>query len=101
MDSRCSRRFTPNTYRAFSSIPAASEQWNFAPTVARIEEVRSSVDRLGCAASEDVLGKATDWNTEIQAARLWNSRWLADPFYHDGWDTVATIIIPDCRGNAK
>jgi hypothetical protein len=71
--------------------------WSFAPDQARIAEVRAATARLQCAASEDILGKATDWNVTIQGKRVWNRRWIADPFIPDGWDTTSLIVIPECR----
>jgi hypothetical protein len=82
---------------ALIGILAAIEVWGFQPKMAELAQVRSAVERLGCGASEDVIGKAADWNATIVGARIWNRRWLGDPFYNDGVDTVTTIVIPDCK----
>jgi len=79
------------------AIAAIVNQMGFRPAMSKMAQVRSSVARLGCSASEDVIGAATDWNAETESNRIWNGRFITDPFYHDGWDTVTTIVIPECK----
>jgi hypothetical protein len=74
--------------------------WDFAPSMARMQEVRSAVERLPCTSSfsaSKIYGDAVDWNQEVRSNRLWNQRWVTDPFIADGWDTVSVIIIPSCK----
>jgi hypothetical protein len=82
---------------ALVGIAAVIEWWGFQPKMAELAQIRSAVERLGCGASEDVIGKAADWNATIVNARIWNRRWLGDPFYNDGIDTVTTVVIPECK----
>jgi hypothetical protein len=70
---------------------------NFKPEMARRAMVIQSVERLGCHASHDVLESATSLNEETAINRVWNHRFVGDPFYPDGWDTVSVITIPDCK----
>lgn len=78
-------------------LVAVVNLWEFQPDMAKMRQVRLATERLGCLASEDVVGKAADWNQETESNKLWNRRWLADPFIPDGWDSVTVIVIPDCR----
>jgi len=74
--------------------------WDFAPAMKRLQETRAAVAVLPCESSfsaSKVYGDAVEWNQEVQSNRVWNSRWLADPFIADGWDTVTVITIPSCR----
>ena len=81
----------------FCFVFAGVNRYDFNPMVARVEAVRSAVDRLGCKASEDVVGQATVINAELASKKLWNKRWIADPFIPDGIDLVLPIYIPECR----
>jgi hypothetical protein len=60
-------------------------------------EIRTSVERLGCTASEDVIGSAVQWNRTVATTKAWNRRWIADPLIPDGWDTVSVVNVPRCE----
>jgi hypothetical protein len=60
-------------------------------------EIRTSVERLGCTASEDVIGSAVQWNRTVATTKFWNRRWIADPLIPDGWDTVSVVNVPRCE----
>jgi hypothetical protein len=59
-----------------------------------IEQLRSDMIGLSGAASEDVLGQATQWNQRIRRMQAYNARWWGDPFIPDAWDQVAVLPIP-------
>lgn len=80
-----------------ASSVAVLAMLSFEPDMAALRETRDAAARLGCQASEDVLGKAVDWNQTMTSNRAWNERWIIDPFVPDGWDTVTVIEIPACR----
>lgn len=80
-------------------IVAAVNWWSFAPTMTRLAQTRAAIARLPCAATysgSQIYGEALQWNKDRASLQLWNHRWLIDPFIPDGWDTVTTIVIPEC-----
>lgn len=58
-----------------------------------IEQLRGDMTRADVAASEDVIGQATAWNQKIRSLQAFNSRWWADPFIPDTWDTIPFLEI--------
>ena len=78
------------------ALVALLNLWQFTPHMAELAQLRQAAVRLECSASEDVMGKAADWNMTIQSRKVWNGRLLADPFIPNGWDTVSVIDIPRC-----
>lgn len=74
-----------------------SVAWEFPAEMAAAVEIRAATASLGCGASEDVLGKAADFNAKVARNRVENRRWLDDPFINDGIDTVTMIAIPSCK----
>lgn len=83
-----------------SGVFASCAAWDFAPAMRSAGQVRHAVEALGCTGSEDVLGSAAEFNATVESNKLWNTRWLADPFIPDGWDTVSVIDIPLCSAES-
>lgn len=62
----------------------------------RLETQRRAVERLGCSASEDVIGTAVDFNRDIASARWWNQTVFA-MWYPNEIADATPIEIPECR----
>jgi len=69
----------------------------FHADMAEFQQVRKSVEMLQCRSSHDVLMAATTANGTIRTNQYFNHRWLTAEFVPNGWDTVTTITIPECR----
>lgn len=77
---------------------AIGDRYFFLMEMEKLKTVRSAVERLGPIASEDVMGKAVDWNERIAMRKYWNSWWVSDWMYDDRWNLVEPIEISDFRG---
>lgn len=75
------------------AIVRASYEIAFVGAAPQIEQLRADLDGVSGAASEDVLGQATEWNQRIRRMQAYNSRWWADPFIPDAWDRVRLIDV--------
>lgn len=82
---------------AVAVVSSAVEHVRFRPMLAGVAQVRAAVERLGCRASHDVIGGATEFNAAVASRRAYNATWWADQMIPDGWDTVTAIAIPECR----
>jgi hypothetical protein len=62
----------------------------------RVETVRDAVNRLGCTASEDVIGTAAGINREIASAKYWNAVPVLSLLAPDEIVTAVPIDLPRC-----
>lgn len=61
--------------------------------LAAVEQLRSAAEQVNLQASEDVLGKVVDFNTNLASLKWYNKQWWADPFVPDAWESVPPINI--------
>lgn len=76
-----------------------ANQVSFPSDMAGLSQLRQGVASVDCRSysASQIFGKAVEANQQIATSRYWNSRWYADPFYPDGWDTVTVLTIPTCQ----
>lgn len=81
------------------SIVAVANQISFPSDMAELSQLRRGVASVDCRSysASQIFGKAVEANQQIATSRYWNSRWYADNFYPDGWDTVTVLTIPSCQ----
>ena len=63
-------------------------------SLARIEQLRADVQKVGAVSNEDVIGQATKWNQAIRSNQAYNRTWYAALLVPNAWDDVELIEIP-------
>lgn len=66
---------------------------------AEIEQLRADIQTVGCIASEDVFGQATQWNQKIASKKSYNRRWWAAWIIPNSWDAVAPLSAGRCQSS--
>lgn len=62
--------------------------------LAKIDQLREDVCRVGAGANEDVIGQVTQWNQDIKSAQRYRMVWWGRIFTPEEWESVDVIEIP-------
>jgi len=62
--------------------------------LAKIEQLREDVVRVGSGANRNVIGQVTQWNQEIRAAKRYRMVWWGRLWKPEEWESVDVIKIP-------
>jgi len=67
---------------------------SFPGYVVRIDQLRSDVESVSAAESEDVIGQVTEANQQIRSMRRYRELWWAKHMLPKGWDDIEVITMP-------
>ena len=61
---------------------------------AKIEQLRSDVQKIDSRSNEDVIGQVTEWNQTIRSCKQYREKWWGRIGTPEEWEDVELIELP-------